>query len=92
MTNPQADHLRRRSRHLLYLASMIDETPALRLHEGARGDTWRGRRPLLCENLLATNRRQAFEAVVELRLHAFLLEQRARQLELAAALEARLTG
>jgi hypothetical protein len=92
MTNPHADHLRHRARHLLHLADAIDSTPALRLHECAREDTWRGRRPLLCENLLATNRRQAAEAILELRLQAFLMEQRARQLELAAALEARLAG
>ena len=92
MTNPQAEHLRRRARHLLHLASTIDETPALRLHECAREDTWRGRRPLLCENLLATNRRQAAEAVVELRLQAFLMEARAQQLDAAAILEARLAG
>jgi hypothetical protein len=92
MTNLHADHLRRRARHLLHVAGAIDATPALRLHECAREDTWRGRRPLLCENLLATNRRQATEAILGLRLQAFLMEQRAQQLELAAALEARLAG
>ena len=41
MTNPHADHLRRRARHLLHVADMIDGTPALYLHECAREDTWR---------------------------------------------------
>jgi hypothetical protein len=92
MTNSHAQLLRYRAHHLVDLASMIDGTPALRLHEAARDNTWRGGRPLLCENVLATNRRQAAEAVVELQIHAFLLEQRAQQLELADVLEARLAG
>jgi hypothetical protein len=92
MTIQYANQLRSRARHLTGLAATIDATPALRLHEGAHADTWRGHRPLLCENVLATNRRQAAEAVLELRLQAFLMEYRAQQLEAAAALEARLAG
>lgn len=92
MTTTHAHHLRLRARHLVDLASTIDDTPALRLHESAHEDTWRGGRPLLCTNVLATNRRQAAEAVFELRVHAFLLEQRAQQLELVELLEARAAG
>ncbi len=92
MTTQHADQLRVRARHLAHLAATIDTTPALRLHEGAHEDTWRGRRPLLCGNLLATNRRQAAEASLELRLQAFLMEQRAQQLDATAALESRLAG
>ena len=88
MSDPNAIHLRRRARHLQELATTIEQTSALRLDSGAREDTWRGPRPLLCTNLLATNQRQAHEAVDSLRWQAYLLEQQADQLDVVWRLEA----
>lgn len=90
MSDPDAIHLRHRAQHLRELATTIEQTAALRLDADAREDTWRGPRPLLCTNLLATNQRQAHEAIESLRWQAFLFEQQADQLDVAARFEARI--
>ena len=77
MSNNQAAHLRDRARHLRHLADAIETTPAMRLEQLAGEDTWRGRRPLLCRNLLRRNLEQLHRAADDLRWNAYLLEQQA---------------
>jgi hypothetical protein len=91
MTTAHANE-RRRAQHLIELAAAIEESPAFRLLEGAGDDTWRGRRPLLCRNVLASNHRQAVQAADELRWQAWLLEQQATRLEVQALLESGRAG
>ena len=86
MTDARATQLRHRAQHLRALAITIEQTVALHLDADAGEDTWRGPRPLLCTNLLATNRRQAHDAVDDLRWQAYLFEQQAAALEAAHAL------
>jgi hypothetical protein len=87
-TTGQAAELRRRARHLLELASAIESSTAYGLLDGAGDDTWRGGRPVLCRNLLSTNGARARQAIDDLRWQAWSCQQRARQLDLLAALEA----
>jgi hypothetical protein len=86
-TTARAEALRARARHLLELATAIEGTAAFTLLDGAGDDTWRGGRPLLCRNLLSSNRARAGHAVDELRWHAWSLQHQARQLDLQAVLE-----
>jgi hypothetical protein len=86
MSDPRATQLRHRARHLRELATAIEQTAALGLDGAAGEDTWRGQRPLLCTNLLATNQRQAHDAIDGLRWQAYLFEQQAAQLDAAHAL------
>jgi hypothetical protein len=88
-TTAQADELRRRARHLLELATAIEGANAFDLLDAAGDDTWRGGRPLLCRNLLSSNRARAQQAIGDLRWQAWSLQERAHQLDLQALLEAR---
>lgn len=90
MSYSQSSHLRRRAQHLVELATAIERSAVLGLDAAAGDDTWRGGRPQLCVNLLATNQRQLHDAVDGLRWRAYLLEQQARQLD--AALDLRSAG
>lgn len=92
MTTAQSAELRRRARHLVDLAVMIEHTPALELHQQPLDETWRGARPLLCENLLTTNRRQIAWATEDLRRQAWSFRERADELDLSAAVQGRLAG
>lgn len=77
MPNDQAIQLRDRAGRLRRLADAIETMPAMRLEQLAGDDTWRGRRPLLCRNLLRRNLEQLHRAAEDLRWQAYLLEQRA---------------
>lgn len=57
------------------------------LERHADNDTWRGRRPLLCVNLLRRNQAQLHAEIDGLRWQAYLFEQRAAHLDQAAALQ-----
>lgn len=80
-----ADHLRHRAYRLRALAARIEATAVLRLDGDAGDDTWRGARPELCRATLHTNQRQLHAAAEELRGHAYLLDRRAAELEIALA-------
>lgn len=89
MSNVHAAILRRRARRLRALASSIERTPAMTLERHAGADTWRGGRPLLCNNLLLSNLARLHHEVDGLRWQAYLFERRATDLEAQASL---LTG
>jgi hypothetical protein len=80
----QATQLRQRARHLRDLASSIEAMPAMRLDRHADDDTWRGRRPLLCRTLLATNQHQLHSAADDLRRVALRLDQQAEEFDAVA--------
>jgi hypothetical protein len=80
----RATQLRQRAQHLRDLADSIEAMPAMRLDRHADDDTWRGRRPLLCRTLLATNQHQLHGASDDLRRVALRLDQQAQELDALA--------
>jgi len=80
-----AAELRRRAGHLRSLASAIEHLSVLALDGHAGDDTWRGRRPALCREVLSTNQHQLLLAADQLRTRAIDLERQADQLDAAAA-------
>lgn len=87
MPGHEAIELRRRAQRLRHLASRIEASVVMSLERHAGNDTWRGRRPLLCLNLLRHNQAQLHAEVDGLRWQAFLFDQRAARLDQAAALQ-----
>jgi hypothetical protein len=87
MPGHEAIELRRRAQRLRQLASSIETSLVMSLERHARTDTWRGRRPMLCVNLLRHNQAQLHAEVDGLRWQAYLFDQRAARLDLAAALQ-----
>ena len=87
MPGHQAIELRLRAQRLHQLASRIEASLVMSLERHAGTNTWRGRRPLLCVNLQRHNQAQLHAEVDGLRWQAYLFDQRAARLDLAAALQ-----
>ncbi|WP_395151684.1 hypothetical protein [Ilumatobacter sp.] len=87
MPGHEAIELRHRAQRLRHLASRIESSMAMSLERHAGNDTWRGRRPLLCVNLLRHNQAQLHAEVDGLRWQAYLFDQQAARLDQAAALQ-----
>lgn len=85
MTHHQSTALRQRAHRLRRFAEQIECTPAMSLERHATVDTWRGPRPEECLQLLHQAQHRIHETAEELRRHAWLLDQQADELELAAA-------
>lgn len=92
MSHAHAAVLRRRAHRLRRLASRIERSAAMHLERHADADTWRGRRPTLCIDLLRTNQARLHQEIDDLRWQAYLFEQRAADLETRAALGAGRAG
>ncbi|MGK0312776.1 MAG: hypothetical protein ACI8RC_002410 [Ilumatobacter sp.] len=86
MPEHESVELRRRAQRLRHLASRIEASLVMSLERHADSNTWRGRRPLLCLNLVRHNQDQLHAEVDGLRWQAYLLDQRATRLDQAAAL------
>jgi|TARA_R110002110_G_scaffold75033_1_gene198418 hypothetical protein len=82
----EAIELRRRAQRLRHLASRIDASLVMTLERHAGNNTWRGRRPLLCVNLLRHDQSQLAAEVEGLRWQAYLFDQQAARLDQAAVL------
>jgi|TARA_R110002110_G_scaffold202859_3_gene414009 hypothetical protein len=86
MPRHEAIELRRRAHGLRQLASRIEASPVMTLEHHAGHNTWRGRRPLLCVNLLRHDQAQLDAEVEGLRWQAYLFDQQAARVDQAAAL------
>jgi hypothetical protein len=86
MSHHTAHRLRQRARRLRHLASEIERSPVLSLHQHADEATWRGTHPQFCVNLLRTQQARLHSDADDLRWQADLLEQRATEAEHLAAL------
>jgi hypothetical protein len=58
MPEHESVELRRRAQRLRHLASRIEASLVMSLERHADSNTWRGRRPLLCLNLVRHNQDQ----------------------------------
>jgi len=86
MSEHEAIELRRRAQRLRHLASRIESSRVMSLERHAGNNTWRGRRPLLCINLLRHNQAQLHAEVDGLRWQAYLFDQQAARLDQAVTL------
>ena len=86
MPGYEAIELRRRAQRLRHLASRIDASLVMTRECHAGSNTWRGRRPLLCVNLLRHDQAQLDAEAEDLRWQSYLFDQQAARLDQAAAL------
>ena len=82
----EAWRLRARADELRAVATRIEASRAMTLHDLAGEDTWSGPGPELCRRLLSGNQRQLRLAAEELRRRSAMLDQHATDLEVEALL------
>ena len=83
--DPMAGEYRRRAAELRALATRIESSPVLRLHEGAGADTWSSPGAEACRGTLADDQVRLRHSAAELREHAWWYEQQADALDAVAA-------
>jgi hypothetical protein len=86
MPTTDADHLRLRATRLREMARALESSPVFLLDRYAGVDTWNGRRPDECRDELARRQAELYHAIEQLYAAAWLLDRRAEQAELLAAL------
>ena len=83
--DPLAAEYRRRATELRSLAARLEDSPVLRLHEGAGVETWASPGADACRTTLADDQVRLRNAAAELRQQAWWYEHQADALDAAAA-------
>jgi hypothetical protein len=84
-TDPTAAQYRRRALELRRLAAELEESPVLRLHDGAGTETWASPGADACRTMLADDQARLLHAAAELHEQAWWYEQQADALDAIAA-------
>jgi hypothetical protein len=90
--DPMAEEYRRRAGELRRLAAQLEESPVLRLHDGAGTETWSSPGADACRTILADDQARLLHAAAELHEQAWWYEYQADALDAIAAAAARLAA